>query len=401
MGSDAVIIGGSTAGLLNGVMLKHHGYNVTILEQFSGTRDGYDAGITIGPDVKSFLAKHDRVQRPFALTCTPPLKFNIQGKPRLEHKQTMVMTCWALFSKILRVNYDGTTSTAVPVAPEPSVTDGTVEYRSGARVTGVKDVGDRVEVHYEDTNSHVSTTISAGLVVVADGSTSSIRKLLAPDIERRYAGYICWRGTISESSIKNKEFNENYSTPTDDGDLDQGKRLYNWVWYMNLPENSSDIERLFTDVNGKQHQGTLPRGLVRPENWEKQKSLALSVLPPGLAEVVSKTTRPFLTRIYDVTSSKIIFFNSKLFVVGDAAMSIRPNVGMSTQLAAYDCNMLERVIEGKITPSQWEKVFLRYKYAQRRFGLTVAAYGLRSKFTAVWEGLKWLLLLLLQKVGIK
>jgi 2-polyprenyl-6-methoxyphenol hydroxylase-like FAD-dependent oxidoreductase len=196
---------------MNGVMLKRHGYNVTILEQFSGTRDGYDAGISIGPDVKSFLAKHDRVQRPFALTCTPPINFNIDGKPRLEHKQTLVLSCWALFVKILRANFDGTTSDAVPVAPEFRATDGKVEYKSGARVLGVKDVGDRVEVHYEDTSSHVRTTISAGLVVVADGSNSSMRNLLAPDVKQQYAGYMCWRGTISERFVENKVFNEKYS----------------------------------------------------------------------------------------------------------------------------------------------------------------------------------------------
>ena len=123
----------------------------------------------------------------------------------------MVMTCWALLSKILRVNFDGTTSDAVTVAPESRATDGTVEYRSGARVLDVKDVGDRVEVHYEDANNHARITISAGLVVVADGSNSSMRKLLAPEVQRRYAGYICWRGTISESSVKNEGFNEKYS----------------------------------------------------------------------------------------------------------------------------------------------------------------------------------------------
>lgn len=164
---------------------------------------------------------------------------------------------------------------------------------------------------------------------------------------------------------------------------------------MTVPDASQEMKDLFTDVNGKQHQGTLPRGLVRPEIWEKQKAVATSMLPPGLAEVVTKTTRPFLTKIWDVTSSRVLFFYGKLFVVGDAAMSIRPNAGMSTQLAAYDCNVLERVIEGELTPSQWEKEVLRYRYAQRRFGLTVAAYGLGMWYAAVWEALKWLSLLLL------
>jgi hypothetical protein len=47
--------------------------------------------------------------------------------------------------------------------------------------------------------------------------------------------------------------------------------------------------------------------------------------------------------------------------------------------------MLKRVVEGKIIQAQWEKAVLRYKYAQRRFGLTMAAYGLRSEFTTAWE----------------
>jgi hypothetical protein len=161
------------------------------------------------------------------------------------------------------------------------------------------------------------------------------------------------------------------------------------------------VESLFTDVNGVQHHGTVPRGLVRPDIWEKQKTLAASALPSGVAEMVTKTAQPFVTKIYDVASTKALFFGNKLFLVGDALIPLRPNVGMSTQAAAHDCNMLERVIEGAITPPQWEKSVMKWRHAQRRFAIFASSYGLRSKFVAVWEGLNWLLLLLLQKIGIR
>jgi hypothetical protein len=46
-------------------------------------------------------------------------------------------------------------------------------------------------------------------------------------------------------------------------------------------------------------------------------------------------------KVYDVTSTKATFFDEKLFLVGEAQFNLRPNVGMSTTHAAYDCNELE------------------------------------------------------------
>lgn len=55
-----------------GVMLKHHGHNVTILEQeVSPRREGYDAGIKLGPANEEFLRRHDRVKRDMIIKCDP------------------------------------------------------------------------------------------------------------------------------------------------------------------------------------------------------------------------------------------------------------------------------------------------------------------------------------------
>lgn len=160
------------------------------------------------------------------------------------------------------------------------------------------------------------------------------------------------------------------------------------------------MAELFKDKYGKAHHGTVPRGLVRPDHWEKQKALAQKVLPPGLAAIVGQTKAPFVTKVHDIMSSKASFLHGKVFLVGDAQTTLRPNVGMGTTHAANDCNELEKVVQGTATPEQWEKAVLRWAAAQQRFAIAISAYTLGTRFDVVWAGLCWLGLLLGQNIGI-
>jgi 2-polyprenyl-6-methoxyphenol hydroxylase-like FAD-dependent oxidoreductase len=191
-----------------------------------------------------------------------------------------------------------------------------------------------------------------------------------------------------------------YTIPTDEGDLSEGHRLHNWIWYSNLPPDSPTMKELFTDTQGKLHQGTVPRGLIKAEAWEMQKKVADEVLPEGIAAIVKGTPSPFVTKVYDVTSPQATFFDGKLFLVGDAQTTLRPNIGMSTTHAAFDCNELEKVIEGALTPAQWEKSVLRWVAAKRRFAEAVSAYGLGSKLSVLWYALCWVGILVGQKIGL-
>jgi 2-polyprenyl-6-methoxyphenol hydroxylase-like FAD-dependent oxidoreductase len=194
-----------------GIMLKHHGYNVTILEQeTSPSRQGYDAGIKIGPAVEEFLNKHDRVKRNMTITCPPGFMINMEGKPKAQRGQTMVTTSWGLMISVLRANFDGFTSTAVPVAPEPKHSDGKATFRSGARATSVNEVEGQAEVQFLDAEKGVTEVLKASIAIVADGSNSGIRSTLLPDVKREYLGYMCWRGTVREENIDDK-WNELYA----------------------------------------------------------------------------------------------------------------------------------------------------------------------------------------------
>lgn len=197
-----------------GVMLKHHGYNVIILEQeVSERRKGYDAGIRIGPAHEEFLKRHDRVKREMIVTCNPGYAINFNGRPKVQRGQAMLMTSWGLVVSVLRANFDGLVSAAVPVVPESRRTDGKAEMRFGQRATSVEAADDRVKVSFLDAKSGNTETIIADITIVADGSNSHIRTMLHPETKREYTGYMCWRGTVREADI-DEEWNKIYSERT-------------------------------------------------------------------------------------------------------------------------------------------------------------------------------------------
>jgi 2-polyprenyl-6-methoxyphenol hydroxylase-like FAD-dependent oxidoreductase len=204
-------IGGSIAGLMSGIMLKHHGYNVTILEKVTSPfREGYDAGIKIGPEVQEFLDKHDRVKREMVVVCSPGTLIDVSGKPRAQRGQTITNTSWGLLINVLRANFDGLTSNAVPIVPEPQETDGKGTFRLGACATGIDMDDGKVNVHIDNAKSGTTETLTAGVVIVADGSNSAMRAILLPNVQREYAGYMCWRGTVREEEVDEK-WNDIYS----------------------------------------------------------------------------------------------------------------------------------------------------------------------------------------------
>jgi hypothetical protein len=145
-------------------------------------------------------------------------------------------TSWDLLYNVLRANFDGGYATGYVEAAAREEGDGKAVYLSGvspdsartplflsiyhfvtsslsrpyiytylpspgARLTNIQDLGNGgVKVEYESSNGSNSSLI-ADFVVGADGPSSTVRKLLLPQAERTYAGYVAWRGTVKESLV--------------------------------------------------------------------------------------------------------------------------------------------------------------------------------------------------------
>ena len=301
------------------------------------------------------------------------------------------MTSWDLLYYLLRSDFDGLRSDYCNT-PQPQMGEGEGKYEYGCLVKDVKDAGDQVEVRYEKKEGQ-SETVSADLVIGADGPSSALRKLLLPQVTREYAGYVAWRGTIPELEVSQRGYHTlvekftfhhseetqilSYVIPGEKGTLEPGKRLINWVWYCNYPKDSPEYKDLMTDSDGKRHHVTLPIGKMRPEILEKQREYARKALPPQLTEIVIKTEQPFVQAITDVVSPKNAFFNGKLLLVGDAVAGFRPHTAASTSQAAFDAQKLAELLAGKIDLRQWEQETMGYATYMQKRGVEL---GDRSQF---------------------
>ena len=232
------------------------------------------------------------------------------------------------------------------------------------------------------------TTTTVDLLVCADGTSSTGRSLLLPDVNPAYSGYVAWRGTVPEAAISDharRAFEDAmiyqvldhshiliYAIPSDDNRIDPGHRLLNFVWYRNYAPGAA-FEDLMLDRNGEQRPLTMPPGMVRDEHLAELHAAARLELAPTMAEVVLACPDPFIQAVTDVTSPQMAF--GRVVLLGDAAWVLRPHVAAGTAKAAADGWALLEALEehgGDISAAltTWEARQL--EVARNGFAKTVA-----------------------------
>jgi 2-polyprenyl-6-methoxyphenol hydroxylase-like FAD-dependent oxidoreductase len=292
--------------------------------------------------------------------------------------------------------------------PDAEDGEGTVAYEYGCTVTDIKvpestsssglDYSEPVKITIKHKTGETLTT-DADIVIAADGPSSTIRARYLPDVKRTYAGYVAWRGTVPEDQVSEaaaKVLIEKftffhtqhiqilaYAIPGKHGTTEPGKRLLNWVWYVNYKEDSPEHVDLMTDNVGKRHHITLPAGGVRDEVWTRQKEYAKKILPPQFAEMVEKTEVPFIQAITDVISPSANIDSGRVLLIGDALAGLRPHTAMSTSQAAFDAMKLAETInkmiegQGRDVLTKWEEEVLKYATDLQSHGVRI---GNRSQF---------------------
>ena len=188
--------------MMHGIVAKRLGHDVTILEQYqSSNREGQAAGIAAMEYGTKFLKAHDLLlqDRPYAVSCPGVQVLDKNANVKMTFDRPLTMTSWNVLYYRFRANFDGLRSETCPGIPAPRPGDGRAEYLPEKTVTAVDQANGLVQVSFADSKG--GGQLQPDLVIAADGSTSRLRSQLFPSLNRTYAGYAIWRGTVPEREV--------------------------------------------------------------------------------------------------------------------------------------------------------------------------------------------------------
>jgi 2-polyprenyl-6-methoxyphenol hydroxylase-like FAD-dependent oxidoreductase len=208
-------------------------------------------------------------------------------------------------------------------------------YHHGCAVTDARMIDQHsVELRFDD-----SSTQRFDLVIFADGYQSLGRRLLFPDLDVHYCGYVAWRGLLDERQLTDSAPVESASArvifrdmpghlipnlvPGPRGSVAQGERTVNWVAYLAMPPD--ELPRFLTDRFGHQHTHSLPPGGMRPEEEHRLRTLVAAQVPPYYAAIVTASRDTFAQPIYRVEPPA--YYRDRLCLIGDAGAVVPPVTG--------------------------------------------------------------------------
>jgi 2,6-dihydroxypyridine 3-monooxygenase len=372
--SRAVVVGGSLGGLTAALVLRDQGWDVDVLERSAVPLQGRGAGIVAHPTTVRYLV--ERVGKAIGDIGVPASRLRYLGDDgSIVHEQPWAHQLVSYFEL-----YQGLLDAF-----------GTEHYHLSTQLAHLDNRANEVALSLTD-----GQTLTADLVVCADGIRSTGRTILAPDAQPRYVGYVAWRGTIERDELSGRTASVlrdaityrilphghllTYPIPGPDGSV-----LCNWLWYRNVTPGDQ-LTDLLTDRNGLQAEMTVPPGLVQTKHLDELHSAADTELPAPLTELVQRSAEPFVQVIVDLGVSRIAF--GRTCLIGDAAFALRPHIGAGTAKAADDAWQLGNALlhaTGWQIPGRLKGWEAKQLATARRAMQRARAVGRSLQFESTWR----------------
>jgi len=362
MRQRAIVIGGSLGGLLAANWLRRVGWDVHVFERVEDDLASRGAGIGTHDELHVALG---RLGLPVDDTVSVRVEDRIcldrSGRIIHEMRKPQRMSAWARIYRLLK--------DAFPAE----------RYHFRTALSGIEQTSGGVTAVFAD-----GSRAHGELLVGADGIRSTVRGILIPEVQPRYAGYVAWRGLVDEQSFPpdvHRELFERYTfclpegemmlsypVPGRDNDTRPGHRGYNHIWYRPAdPERA--LPDICTDAAGHCHGIAIPPPLIRPDVITDLKSAAAALLAPQIAAIVTRTEQPLFHAIFDVESPVMAL--GRVALLGDAAFMARPHVGMGVTKAALDAECLATALSE--TGGDVGLSLVRYDAERRLFGERIVA----------------------------
>jgi 2,6-dihydroxypyridine 3-monooxygenase len=329
------VVGGSIGGLTAALLLRDDGWEVDVFERSAVALEGRGGGIVLHPATIRYVVERAGLAPPELGVSVAWLRY-LDGGGGIAYQERCGyrFTSYDVLYRALLESY------------------GRERYHLGEECLGL-DSDDRPSL--ELTSGRFAR---ADVVVFADGINSIGRRLVAPEAEPEYVGYVAWRGTLDADRLEHPIFETladaiayhilpdgHFITyPIPGSDTPAGaRRLRNWLWYWNVPAGA-ELEQLLTAADGTRFATSVPRGLVHRDRLSELARRAEARLPPMLAELVNATPEPFIQVIFDLAVERTT--SGRACLIGDAAFTARPHIAVGTAKAAEDAWTLAAALEG-------------------------------------------------------
>jgi 2-polyprenyl-6-methoxyphenol hydroxylase-like FAD-dependent oxidoreductase len=372
------VIGGSIAGCAAAVELARAGYTVSVFERVRGQLVGQGAGI--GTPMATFrsLVARDLVDADLPYCHVPKSRFIVRGAADERYGQTV----WARDVDGVAMHWTDLYRALRRRVPAGS-------YHEGSTVVDARMLDpDTIAVCFADGSEQ-----RFDLAIFANGYRSLGRRLLFPDVELEYCGYVAWRGLLDERHLADSAPLESasgrvifrtkpghqvpYFVPGPNGSTNQGARTVNWVTYVVV--SPDDLPRFLTDRHGYQHTHSLPPGLMRPEEESRLKAWIQEQLPPYYAEIITASRDTFAQPIYRVEPPA--YHRGRICLIGDAGALVPPVTGSGVFRGTTNAIELATALRAG---DDLDAALAAWDEAQTATGRRFATWGRQLEQALIW-----------------
>lgn len=321
------------AGLFAANLLHRSGWQVDVYERAKSPLSGRGAGIVTHEGLLYALtAAGARVDASLGVEIHKRLAISKSGEATAACNFDQVLTSWARLLGYLK-----------EALPDN-------RYHLDEEVSEVKPGSAQALAHALFVNGR---SLSADLIVAADGLKSGLRRQLQVPFRQVYAGYVAWRAVCDLSRLSDQAQRlmgdtflfsqlpgEQILSYPIAGPQRADQILVNLVWYRRTDEGQ--LRALLTDDQGIWHSEGIPPQKIRRAHIEKMRSDAQSLFHASWAEHLEKSDSIILQPIFD--SEVEAMSTGRVALIGDAAFVARPHVGQGVTKAAGDALCLAKTL---------------------------------------------------------
>jgi 2-polyprenyl-6-methoxyphenol hydroxylase-like FAD-dependent oxidoreductase len=262
-------------------------------------------------------------------------------------------------------------------------------YVAGRTIVEAKQLNEQVMISAAD-----GWTEAYDLVLFADGYHSMGRRILFPDTELSYRGYVLWRGVLEESRLSDSGPLETalyrlhykglpgnavfYFVPGEGGSTEVGERWVNWACY--IPVTPEALPDFLVDRDGQRQEHSLPPGSMRIDDENRLKRVMADHLPSYFVDIIIDSVDTFVQPIFSVTVPG--YARGRMALLGDAGAVAPPFTGSGVFKAMM--NALE-LVTALAERSSVDEALEYWSAEQTERGKRLAALGAQMEVAFVWE----------------